>query len=72
MKETSMKWYDAEGFTPRLMCEAELPDGKRCMAYFVCGSWENLDGEAIYPARFRPLMIGVQVSLYKPPFDIEI
>jgi hypothetical protein len=65
----NMKWYDTEDWTPHAVCEVELSDGRRRMAVFVCGDWETLEGEVIYPVRFRPLRINVSRGLYSFTVD---
>lgn len=57
-------WYDAEDYSPQLICEAELVSGQVTDAVFVCGQWETVDGEAIYPIRFRPKENRVVMPLY--------
>jgi hypothetical protein len=57
-------WYDANGFTPHIICEVELEGGLKFSARFVMGNWETLQGEVIYPVRFKPLSIMVDRALY--------
>lgn len=62
-------WYDEVDHSPGMMCEVELPGGEKVQARWVCGSWETLDGQAVYPARWRFLYPVRQTALYKAPFD---
>ncbi len=60
-----LDWYDAKDYKPRVVCEVELSNSERMEAVFVCGSWETIDGQEIYPIRFRILRMAVTVGLYK-------
>jgi len=62
-------WYDADEWTPHAVCEVELSDGSRHEARFVCGNWEALEGEVLYPVRFRPLRIDIGRGLYSFTLD---
>ena len=65
MDENEHPWHDAVDFSPLLVCEVELSSGEIVEAVFVCGTWETLNGEAVYPVRFRPTRYQIVVGLYK-------
>ena len=57
-------WYDAENHTPSMVCEVILSDDTVHHARYVCGTWETLDGVALYPVSWRPLQFSVLTPVY--------
>lgn len=59
------EWYSAEDFMPHVVCEVELANGEIIQARRVMGDWETLDGEVIYPVRFRSPSVVITRALYR-------
>lgn len=58
------KWYDAIDHSPQLVCEVELSNGNCTDAVWVMGEWNTLEGEVIYPVRFRIKTACIITPLY--------
>ena len=47
-----------------MVCEVITSDDTIYKARYVCGSWETLDGVALYPVSWRPLQFSVLTPLF--------
>lgn len=47
-----IRWFEVTNYNPGVMFHVRFSDGTDGFCRWVCGSWETLDGEAVYPIEF--------------------
>ena len=46
-------WFDAVDCRPAFIFEVEMKDGSIVEARYIMGSFETMDGQVLYPERYR-------------------
>lgn len=46
-------WHDAIDCAPRFIFDVQLKDGSVVEAHHIMGNFETLDGQVLYPEKFR-------------------
>jgi len=62
-------WYDAVDVKPKIFCEFVMKDGSIIEGLYIMGSFEDMEGRAIYPEKFRVKEVMYVIPLGNSPLD---
>ena len=62
-------WYDAVDVKPKIFCEFVMKDGSIIEGLYIMGAFEDMEGRAIYPEKFRVKEVMYVIPLGNSPLD---